>query len=366
MASSTSPSDDGPPVRDAFLPMTSRRSSRERIELFPDQAANQPGEDSESAAKKEIPPSIPHPLTGYAASIRRNSQQVFAERMHTALVLDWDDTLFPTTWVRDDCKLDCRHNLYQQPYMCAGGRRDTVESFLLKHVVRAQEFLAEAAGVANIFIVTLAKRGWVDMTIRNFLPGLEHSIKHHAPKVIYAQEFAKEEDLSRFITNAGNHPPEEIAAFWTRVKGDAISKELEEFHRKLDASWKNVISLGDSDFERHGTMAAGQDYMRREMEGGSVRQAGPHTAEGVSKDGHLKRLRVKTIKMLDKPTVLELTAELTLLRRWLPHIVQRDAGFDVEIEGTDDDQVLIELNRQVTGATDRSLSWRDLAGMHEA
>merc|ERR1711957_84004 len=126
---------------------------------------------------------------------------------------------------------------------------------------------------------------------------------------------------------------------------------------------KNVISLGDSDFERYGTLAAGQDYMRREMEGGSVTVESAHTAEGVSKDGHLKRLRVKTVKMLDKPTVLELTAELSILRRWLPPIVQRDSGFDLEIEGTESDEALIDLHRQVTGEVDAALSWRDLAGM---
>ena len=34
---------------------------------------------------------------------RRNSQAGYAEKNNTALILDWDDTIFPTTWVRDDC-----------------------------------------------------------------------------------------------------------------------------------------------------------------------------------------------------------------------------------------------------------------------
>jgi len=378
-------------VRDPYpvIGATGRRHSRERIDAFDDDvirkalsekptaAVDKVAEDSTSASGRaspdgtsEVPSPVgeevadPAPPRGYS-SIRRNSQQSYADRMHTSLVLDWDDTLFPTTWVREDCKLDYRFHLHDQPDLGPGERRDTIENVLEKHLIKVQEFLAEASTLANVFIVTLAKRGWVDTTINNFMPGLASSVRQHAHKVIYAQEFGDEEEVHRYLTGTATSDVEQVAAFWTRVKGDAISKELDEFHKKIDVSWKNVISLGDSDFERYGTMAASQDYMRREMEGGSVTSQPAHTEGGVSKDGHLMRLRVKTVKMLDKPTVLELTAELNLLRLWLPHIVRRDSGFDLEIEGTDDDRVLASLHKQVTGEEDKSLSWHDLAGMNE-
>mmetsp|Transcript_107506 Transcript_107506/g.298958 ORF Transcript_107506/g.298958 Transcript_107506/m.298958 type:complete len:160 (-) Transcript_107506:148-627(-) len=88
--------------------------------------------------------------------------------------------------------------------------------------------------------------------------------------------------------------------------------------------------------------------------------SGGSTPQGVSKDGHLRRLRLKTVKMLDKPSIVELTAELVLLRSWLPYLVRRDSGIDVEIEDPDDDQQLAELHRQVTGISDPTLSWRRL------
>merc|ERR1719282_812167 len=106
-------------------------------------------------------------------------------------------------------------------------------------------------------------------------------MEKHALKVIYAQECADPKEVNEYFQD-GTKTPEEGQAFWTSVKGTAIAKEL-------DASWKNVISLGDSDFERYGTLSAGADYFKREMEGGSVVQKDGHTTEGVSKDGHLKR-----------------------------------------------------------------------------
>jgi len=315
-----------------------------------------PSEAVSSVAPSEVP--VP---TGYNRGVRRNSQESFAERMHTTLVLDWDDTLFPTTWVREDCKLDWRFSLEEQ--LRPGQRLDAIKALLEKHLLRVTEFFSEAEVLCNIFIVTLARRPWVENSMMKFMPGLQSIMEKHALKVIYAQEVADPKEVNEYMQD-GKKTPEEGQAFWTAVKGTAIAKELDAFHRRYDASWKNVISLGDSDFERYGTVWAGQDYMKREMEGGSVLQTG-QTAEGVSKDGHLKRLRVKTVKMLDKPTVLELTAELTLLRRWLPHVVRKDAGFDVEIDGTDDDGKLQELHKQMTNEDDPKLSWQDLAGMND-
>lgn len=60
--------------------------------------------------------------------------------------------------------------------------------------------------------------------------------------------------------------------------------------------------------------------------------------------------------MLDKPSIVELTAELVLLRSWLPYLVRRDSGIDVEIEDPDDDQQLAELHRQATVAGHRGVA----------
>merc|ERR1712039_216170 len=108
--------------------------------------------------------------------------------------------------------------------------------------------------------------------------------------------------------------------------------------------------------ERYGTINAGEDYMRRDAEGSTILETRPEedggtgyrdraTSATISKDGHLKRLRTKTVKMLGEPTVEELTAQLVLLTMWLPYMVRKDGGFDVEIEGTDDDARLNEMHK---------------------
>mmetsp|Transcript_12551 Transcript_12551/g.34715 ORF Transcript_12551/g.34715 Transcript_12551/m.34715 type:complete len:533 (-) Transcript_12551:270-1868(-) len=291
---------------------------------------------------------------------RRNSQAGYAEKNNTALILDWDDTIFPTTWVRDDCGMNWRLPLDQQLER-EGRRRPIIQGLLAKLLDRAELFFKEATQLANCFIVTLARRPWVDASMENFLPGLSKIINMYNLKVIYAQEYITDALSAEYAKGDEFKASEEVEQFWIRVKAEAISKELEDFYKRQQASWKNIISFGDSNFERYGTQAAGKDYMRKETEGGMVFTTGS-TAEGISKDGHLRKLRTKTLKMLSDPTVEEMTAEMTLLTRWLPHMVRQDTGFDIEIDNTDDDDKLQALHKHITGE-DARLSWMELAGL---
>eukprot|EP00416_Gambierdiscus_australes_P021112 CAMPEP_0171061762 /NCGR_PEP_ID=MMETSP0766_2-20121228/4648_1 /TAXON_ID=439317 /ORGANISM="Gambierdiscus australes, Strain CAWD 149" /LENGTH=436 /DNA_ID=CAMNT_0011517489 /DNA_START=3 /DNA_END=1313 /DNA_ORIENTATION=- len=309
------------------------------------------------------PSDVPKPLT--YRGVRRNSQNLYAEKLHTYLLLDWDDTIFPTTWVRRDCGMNWRLSLDAQ--LEPGPRMTLISTLLDKLLERAVEFFEEAVQHANIFIVTLARRPWVEVSLQNFLPKLGETLHKMNLKVIYAQEYV-DENMAQELMQDTFQSMEESKCFWTRVKREAIARELEDIHRRNDASWKNILSLGDSDFERYGTICAGEEYMRREMKGSQVLRTGvtpdgyAHTSEGVSMDGHLKRLRTKTVKMLSEPTIEELTAELALLKSWLPHMVQKDSGFDIELDCTDDNERLRDLHRQVTGEYEE-LTWEELAGM---
>lgn len=303
-------------------------------------------------------------LSGFSApiprsAVRRNSQLAFAEKRNSCVIVDWDDTIFPTTWVREDCGMLWREPMHRQLEL--GPRRNLIESLLGKLLTRLEDFFDQATAHANVFIVTLAKRPWVEMSVTNFMPELAKTVLHREDiKIIYAQEYA--EGLNQQYARDEFMSNEEVKNFWSNVKGAAITKELDEFHNIYGASWKNVLSLGDSDFERFGTIAAGRNYMRRELgEDGKVLTTGA-TSEGISKDGHVMRLRTKTLKMLDEPTVEELTAEITLLCRWLPHMVQKDSGFDIELDSTEDNAALSAINKEITGE-DEELSWKVLAGM---
>eukprot|EP00927_Polykrikos_kofoidii_P026514 TRINITY_DN2358_c0_g1_i2.p1 TRINITY_DN2358_c0_g1~~TRINITY_DN2358_c0_g1_i2.p1 ORF type:complete len:574 (+),score=114.14 TRINITY_DN2358_c0_g1_i2:40-1722(+) len=294
-----------------------------------------------------------------ATAVRRDSQLAFAEKMNTTLILDYDDTIFPTTWIRGDCGLSSRKSLASQ--VEDPSRRELIEGLLAKLHDRLVTLFDEAEEVANIVVVTLAKRPWVTVSAQTFMPKLANLIEDRGIRVIYAQEFVTPE-MRRDYSMQEFQSSDDVSKFWTKAKAKAISAALSENYGSYGASWKNIISFGDSDFERYALIAAGEDYMRKELEAGEVVSTGS-TACGVSKGGHLKKLRTKTVKMLAEPTVHELIAEATLLGMWMKCIVKKEHGFDLEIENSDDDERLSELHEFMTGDENCELSWPVLAGM---
>jgi len=133
---------------------------------------------------------------------------------------------------------------------------------------------------------------------------------------------------------------------WAQVKGRAIAKQLQEFYSQYAGqSWKNIISIGDSDFERLGTQQATQDYMR---------QNGINRSRTVELKGHVYKVRTKTFKMLDEPTVEELAVELALVQKWLPCMTRLDNSFDVNLSDLDDPAVLRRIERTLHGGTTNS------------
>jgi hypothetical protein len=278
---------------------------------------------------------------------REQSQNSWASKDRTVLILDWDDTLFPTTWVRDDCALDWKTPLGQQ--LEPGTKRTcAIKNLLNSHFRRAEEFLDKAATLANVFIVTLAKPNWVDKCCANFTDGIGKVLQKHNIKVIYAQEYltdAMKEETQQFTCG------EQFREFWTRVKREAISKELEHFHN--EDQWENILSFGDSEFEISGTIGAGKDYIKKQV------KCWKEQSSGASESSLTKKLRIKTMKMLSNPTVEELMAQLTLLTRWLTNLVGKDSSMNLELLNSDNDKLIADLNTKITGRT-TELKWSDL------
>merc|ERR1719313_3339652 len=130
----------------------------------------------------------------------------------------------------------------------------------------------------------------------------------------------------------------DFEAFWAAMKGRAIGKALDSFYSQYDGqSWKNIISIGDSDFERLGTQAATEDYIK--SNGLLDPAAGGGSKDGATVEGevggHVFKVRTKTFKMLDQPTIEEMTIECEMLQKWLPLMVNLDDGFDVNLNNVD-------------------------------
>ncbi|CAJ1413456.1 unnamed protein product [Effrenium voratum] len=92
-------------------------------------------------------------------------------------------------------------------------------------------------------------------------------------------------------------------------------------------TWRSVVSIGDSDFERLGTRMAAQELKKR--------QDGQHVT-------------TKTLKTMEKPTTEELTTQLRQITTWLPNIVLAPGDLDVQLLDVEDHHIkaLDELLRR--------------------
>jgi len=93
----------------------------------------------------------------------------------------------------------------------------------------------------------------------------------------------------------------------------AFREELRAFYTRYEnQSWKNVVSIGDSVFER--------DALR-------------HVTS--SRPSKLRRCRTKTAKLLDEPTIEELIKEVKVLLEGISLITRYDGNLDIELDEED-------------------------------
>jgi len=311
----------------------------------------------------------------------------------TVFFFDWDDTLCPTTWIRSvlkgliDDRLEWdtkavetmvdwrdmipqwfRHKLPDDEFF-----RDTMKELQRKaiNVIR----LAQQYGV--VCIVTNSLPGWVDMTIKKWLPALTPHIHGHGLecppiKVLYSQQVQ--------LRAPGDVPWVPEWDEFALMKRDAMSLALHdvaELYRMADEidemsslprpSWcsssgarrvSNIVSVGNDEAEMMGAELAAFGYgnWRRCPRKGETQeppQSPSHRPSGTPEqpprwrsprafsahrsDRHLPPgPRLTRVKYTDCPHVHHLTAHLEETAELLPYLagVSDHTRIDLEARNT--------------------------------
>jgi hypothetical protein len=219
------------------------------------------------------------------------SQAEYFRPEETIILFDWDDTLCPSHWIRANKPALGFHTpapqeeLYQVPLRKLEGAVYALLELALK--------------LGRVAIVTNASEPWVLTSAKNFMPRLVPLVQ--AIPCLYARSIAGSGGIYSDL------PPQR----WKEV---AFQQEIDGFYSRYEhQSWKNVISIGDSTFER--------DAVRYVVLGRET------TAQ--------KRCRTKTTKMLDAPTIDELIAQVRIVHDALAMMVQHDGNLEIEIDAAD-------------------------------
>ena len=235
------------------------------------------------------------------------SQSEYCDPKQSIVIIDWDDTLCPSHWIRVN-----RPRLqYFSP--CPDDPRFKVPLEALSDQV--VKVLRASVAISKTVILTNAQVGWVEISCRNFMPKVWPVIQELDIDIVYARQSVEQDMMvSRELDyNYNANAPQ----LW---KERAMKENISKFYsRYAHQSWKNIVSIGDQVCEHNACRL--------------VALARPSTR---------KTCRTKTVKLIEEPSIENLVAENQVLLQWLKGLVQYDGELSIDL--SHDDAVLLDLH----------------------
>jgi hypothetical protein len=219
----------------------------------------------------------------------------------TCVVLDWDDTLFPSSFV-DRKKLIHARGLDDLPVELQRGFAELEKA--------ATRLVTTAVGFGTVLIITNAQTGWVELCVSKFMPDMM-AVLDVSVRVVSARS-----SFERYF------PGDPLC--W---KAAAFAHELHQLQKSLGTPLRNILSFGDSMEERTAVkIAAGQ-----------------------------LQSRAKSIKFLDAPSPRQLHQQIEVVTDCLEWIWRHNGDLDVVLTLEQDQQ----QQQQLGESPQTPLSHRD-------
>lgn len=193
----------------------------------------------------------------------------------TSIIFDWDDTLLAST------------------HLCNAGinlQSQTMPKELFDQFKKLEERVVNLLTSAkqysnNIFIITNAETGWVELSSLKFMPKVHYILNEI--RIISAK--STYEHLFEHISNTIKPNKWKAYAFDTNIQYDKSSE-------------MNIISFGDSEYERNAILNMCKSRVN---------------------------CRNKSIKFIEKPTIDQLQRQLEMINHNLKYIVSHDGNLDL-------------------------------------
>jgi hypothetical protein len=207
-----------------------------------------------------------------------------AERARTMIVLDFDDTLFPTTELR------------RRGYATTVQERlpDDVLAEIERIEEQAVRLVEQCSLYGNVVLLTNAEGRWLRLSTSSYMPRLERQLQR-CTRTVYGRHFS------------GSCPDD--PGKWKEL---AFRDNLQTLRQELGNDRPiRLVSVGDSTFERQ-----------------AAKDAGAASTE-------YGKVEVKTVKMMDLPSFSLLQRQLEVLCLALTPILEQRGTLDVEVACND-------------------------------
>ena len=199
----------------------------------------------------------------------------------TLILLDWDDTLFPTSWVVKK-NIDLTNPDVQNKYIVFFAKLD-----LLLH-----KLLSNLINYGKVVIVTNAINKWVYIS-SSIIPNTHRLIKNKI-SVISAR------DIHQY-----DHPGD--GYMWKKlIFKQLVTDYYSDYHKDYPTDYQNIISIGDADYEFKALINL---YIK------------PKTTKG--------KRHLKSIRFMSKPSYDTLIDQLEVLNNSINKIIDTNNHMDL-------------------------------------
>lgn len=271
-------------------------------------AAARPQCDSEVSTRAELRSSLASATEtessseGSAWSPRRDAPGA------CCVLLDWDDTLFPTTHIERHCP-----SIFEALHRRADGASDKREPLdraelggrLEEQLSAAASLLRLATSLARVYVVTMAQSGWVEVCCGLLAPELGDLIEELGVGVVYAREAMPLGYCKKAFR--------EGLSVSQLCKQRAMRRTLRSISRtsSFAGGCASALSIGDSDAER----LALQEVL--------------FFHESIDRRGGFEECHCKTVKFMEEPRVETLLVELQIMLAWLRKMLAHEGNLDI-------------------------------------
>lgn len=238
------------------------------------------------------------------SSVSNSHIERWSDVDETLILFDFDDTLCPTS------------HLMEHPECRAG-----VDQDLEKHEAVVSRVLEMATSLGQVQIVTMATDAWVEEKLTDLMPGVRDKIQELNIPIVCARA-----NLNSRQLRAARSDRRDPSHF---LKAQAMKRVIRKFYhgnKHGGRSWKNILSIGDSEAERLALQDIVFHRCQRDRKGG------------------WKECLCKTLLLLNSPKLVELTAQLKFVEHLLPALVQHDGDVHMDIDKEDLEAAMAPVN----------------------
>jgi hypothetical protein len=193
----------------------------------------------------------------------------------TLIILDWDDTLFPTTW------------LHKNNINIFNNKKVLYDKFFKHLDLLLHKLFIKMIKYGTVIIITNALLNWIDITL-TLLPNLEQLIKNKQIQIISARG-----EYSHVTKD-----PE----IWKKI---AFKNEVNKILEKKNIN--NIISMGDAEYEYYALINL---YQNNEID--------------------FKLL--KSIKFIRYPSIIQIYKQIELSTQFIFEVCKEPEQLDLELK----------------------------------